>query len=72
LYSPEGPSKLASHLADALRHPDMDESGKVCTVRSEDMPPILISLEQYADADGKAVDPDSPDFHHRVIAIVPA
>jgi hypothetical protein len=71
LYSPEGPSKLASHLADALRHPEIDASGKTCTVRSEDLPPLQIGIQQYSDKDGNAVAPDSADFHHRVISIVP-
>jgi len=72
LYKPEGPSKLASRLVDALRHLEIDEAGTRCTVRAEDMQPIEISIERYSDAEGNEVTPDSPAFHHRVVSIMPA
>lgn len=72
LYRPDGPSKQAYHLADALRHPQIDETGIRCTVRTGDMPPISIRVDQYSDVDGNEVAPDSPAFHHRVVSIMPA
>lgn len=72
LYRPDGPSRLASHLADALRHPEIDETGTRCTVRAEDMPPIEISIAQYSDEEGNVVSPESQAFHHRVVSIMPA
>jgi len=71
LYSSEGPSPLASHLAHALRNPQISESGTHCAVRCEGMLPILIRLEHYADENGNTVERDSPTFHHRVVSIVP-
>jgi hypothetical protein len=71
LYSPQGPSRTASHLADALRHPITDETGTRCVIQIENMPPIEISIDQYSDADGNPVAPDSAAFHHRVVSIVP-
>ncbi len=72
LYSQEGPSRMASHLAAALRNPQIDESGKRCTIQVAGMQPILISIDQYSDADGNAVEPDSPALDHRVVSILPA
>ena len=71
LYKPEGPSKFASRLVDALRRLEIDETGTRCTVRAEDIQPIQISVDQYSDAEGNEVAPDSPAFHHRVVSIVP-
>ena len=72
LYSPQGPSRLASRLAHALRHPQIDETGTRCLIRAEDLQPFEISVDRYSDADGNPVEPDSPAFHHRVVSIVPA
>jgi hypothetical protein len=71
LYTPQGPSKMAAHLAEALRHPEVDEAGRRCRIRADDLAPILLSIEQYSDEEGNAVPPESPAFHHRVISIVP-
>ena len=70
LYSPQGPSPQAARLANALRHPELDETGKRCLVRAGDLAPIVLSIEQYSDAHGNEVAPDSPAFHHRIVAIV--
>jgi hypothetical protein len=73
LYRHEGPSKLAAHLADALRHPQVDATGAKCTIRAGHMmEPIEIRIDQYSDAEGNEVAPDSQAFHHRVVSIVPA
>ena len=71
LYRHNGPSRSASQLADALRHPTVDETGIRCRVPVSDTEAITISVDQYADEDGSAVAPDSPAFHHRVISIMP-
>lgn len=71
MYRHDGPSRSASHLADALRHPTVDESGIRCTVPVGDIGAITICVDQYADEDGNEVAPDSPMFHHRVISIMP-
>jgi hypothetical protein len=70
LYSPRGPSKVASHLADALRRAQVDETGTRCRICTDDLAPILLGIEQYSDAEGNAVAADSPAFHHRVVSIV--
>jgi len=70
LYSPQGPSRLASRLAHALRHPQIDETGARCLIRADDVQPIEIGIDRYLDADGNPVEPDSPAFHHRVVSIV--
>ena len=72
MYRHQGPSRLASRLADALRHPQIDATGTKCTIRARDLEPIEIRVDQYSDADGNEVDPHSPAFHHRVVSIVPA
>jgi len=71
LYRHDGPSRSASQLADALRHPIVDETGIRCTVPVGDTGAITISVDQYADEDGNEVAPDSPMFHHRIISIMP-
>ena len=60
------------YLAAALRNPQIDESGTRCTIQVAGMQPILISIDQYSDGDGNAVEPDSPDVDHRVVSILPA
>jgi hypothetical protein len=70
LYSPREPSRVASHLADSLRHAEVDETGRHCRISTEDLAPILLSIVQYSDAEGNAIEPDSPSFHHRVVSIV--
>ena len=72
MYRHDGPSRLAAHLADALRHPDLDESGTRCQVRAKDLQPIEIRIDRYSDADGNEVSPGSDRLHHRVVSIVPA
>jgi hypothetical protein len=70
LYSPQGPSRQAAHLARALRHPELDQTGRQCWIRTDGLPPLLLSIEQYSDADGNAVEPGSPALHHRVVSLV--
>jgi hypothetical protein len=45
--------------------------GQQCRITTAGLQPLLIALVQYADADGLSVAPDSPEFHHRVISIMP-
>jgi hypothetical protein len=70
LYSPQGPSRQAARLADALRHPEVDETGKRCRVQADNLAPLVLTIEQYSDAEGNAVPPGSPALHHRVVSIV--
>ena len=72
LYSPQGPSPLASRLAAALRNPDIDETGTRCRVEAEGVPALEICIAQFADEAGNEVPPDSPLLHHRVVSVVPA
>ncbi len=72
LYRHDGPAPAAAQMAEALRHPVIDPAGTQCRVNVAQMPPFIISITQYADADGLTVAPDSPRFHHRVVSIMPA
>jgi hypothetical protein len=72
LYRHDGPARAAAQLADALRHPEVEAAGNLCRINAPQMTPFLISVTQYADAEGLTVAPDSPNFHHRVVAIQPA
>ncbi len=73
LYSLEGPSPQASHLAQALRHPQIDGSGREALISGgEDLPDLRLRIEQYADEAGQPVDPNAESFHHRVISLTQA
>jgi hypothetical protein len=72
MYGTEGPSRLASMLADALRNPRIDEDGTRCRIQAADLPAIEIRIDQYSDANGNPVDPRAPGLHHRVVSITPA
>ncbi len=71
LYRHQGPAPVARQMAEALRHPEIAEDGQQCLVAAPALPPLIIAIAQYADAEGLPVAPDSPDFHHRVISIMP-
>lgn len=71
LYRHDGPLRSAPQLADALRHPIVDETGIRCTVPVGDSGTITIGVDQYADEDGNEVAPDAPMFHHRIVSIMP-
>lgn len=72
LYAFDGPSIQASQVAAVLRNPPIGESGIDCVIEAGGMEPIRIHIDEYADADGIAVAPDSPDCHHRVVSVAPA
>jgi len=72
LYRPEGPSPVAAQLAEALRHPDLDASGRCCRIAIARLSDFTICIDQYIDSDGLPVEPDSPRLHHRVVSIRPA
>ncbi len=70
LYSLEGPSPQASHLAQALRNPQMEDSGREARIAwSTDFPDLVLRMEQYADETGQPADPNAESFHHRVISL---
>ncbi len=71
LYRHQGPAPVARQMAEALRHPVISTDGQQCRITAAGLPPLIIALVQYADADGLPVAPDSPEFHHRVISIMP-
>ena len=71
LYRHQGPAPSARQMAEALRHPEISADGQECRITAPGLPPLLIAIAQYADAEGLPVAPDSPDFHHRVVSIMP-
>ncbi|MCO5761582.1 MAG: hypothetical protein NHG36_08735, partial [Chromatiaceae bacterium] len=71
LYRHQGPAPVARQMAEALRHPVISTDGQQCRITAAGLPPLIIALVQYADADGLPVAPDSTEFHHRVISIMP-
>ena len=71
LYRHQGPAPAARQMADALRHPEIAADGQQCHIAAPGLPPLIITIVQYADAEGLPVSPDSPNFHHRVVSIMP-
>ena len=71
LYRHQGPAPAARQMADALRHPEIAADGQQCHIAAPGLPPLIITIVQYADAEGLPVAPDSPNFHHRVVSIMP-
>lgn len=71
LYRHQGPAPSARQMAEALRHPEISADGQECRITAPGLPPLLIAIAQYADAEGLPVAPDSPDLHHRVVSIMP-
>ena len=71
LYRHQGPATAARQMAEALRHPEIAADGQQCRIAAPGLPPLIITIAQYADAEGLPVAPDSPGFHHRVVSIMP-
>lgn len=71
LYRHQGPAPSARQMAEALRHPEISADCQQCRITAPGLPPLVIAIAQYADAEGLPVTPDSPGFHHRVVSIMP-
>jgi hypothetical protein len=70
IYSIDGPAPAVSLMRDALLRARIDEGGRRCVIRAQGLGSIQVRVDQYVDALGAEVAPDSPSLDHRVVSIV--
>jgi hypothetical protein len=69
IYSVDGPAPSVSLMHDALRNAQIDEGGRRCVIHAHELGALQVRVEQYVDALGAEVAPDSPSLDHRVVSI---
>jgi hypothetical protein len=69
IYSIDGPAPSVSLMHDALLNARIDEGGRRCVIHARELGVLQVRVEQYVDALGAEVAPDSPSLDHRVVSI---
>lgn len=70
IYSIDGPAPSVSLMRDALLNAQIDEGGRRCVIHAPELGALQVRVEQYVDALGAEVAPDSQSLDHRVVSIV--
>lgn len=69
IYSIDGPGPSVSLMRDALLNAQTDEGGRRCVIRAPELGVIQVRVDQYVDALGAEVAPESQSLDHRVVSI---
>jgi hypothetical protein len=69
IYNLDGPAPSVSLMRDALLHAQIDEGGRRCVIHAPKLGTLQVRVEQYVDALGAEVAPDSQNLDHRVVSI---
>jgi hypothetical protein len=69
IYSSDGPAPSVSLMRDALLNAQIDEGGRCCVIHVPELGVLQVRVEQYVDALGVDVPPDSQSLDHRVVSI---
>jgi hypothetical protein len=69
LYSVDGPGPWVLPVRDALLNAQIDEGGRRCVIHVPELGALQVRVEQYVDAMGAEVAPDSQSLDHRVVSI---
>jgi len=69
IYSVDGPAPSVSLMRDALLNAQIDEGGRRCVIHAPELGALHVRVEQYVDALGAEVAPDSEGLDHRVVSI---
>ena len=69
IYSIDGPAPSVSLMRDALLNAQIDEDGRRCLIHAPELGILQVRVEQYVDALGAEVAPDSKSLDHRVVSI---
>ncbi len=69
IYNIDGPAPSVSLMRDALLNAQIDEGGRRCVIHASDLGTLQVRVEQYVDALGAEVAPDSQSLDHRVVSI---
>jgi hypothetical protein len=69
IYSIDGPAPSVSLMHDALLNARIDEGGRRCVIHARELGVLQVRVEQYVDALGAEVAPDSQSLDHRVVSI---
>jgi hypothetical protein len=69
IYNIDGPAPSVSLMRDALLNVQIDEGGRRCVIHAPELGTLQVRVEQYVDALGAEVAPDSQSLDHRVVSI---
>jgi hypothetical protein len=69
IYNIDGPAPSVSLVRDALLNAQIDEGGRRCVIHAGELGTLQVRVEQYVDALGADVAPDSLSLDHRVVSI---
>lgn len=69
IYDIDGPGPSVSLMRDALLNAQIDEGGRRCVIHAPELGVIQVRVDQYVDALGAEVAPDSQRLDHRVVSI---
>ncbi|MGE5155258.1 MAG: hypothetical protein ACM3ST_14755 [Bdellovibrio bacteriovorus] len=69
IYNIDGPAPSVSFMRDALLNAQIDEGGRRCVIHAPELGTLQVRVEQYVDALGAEVAPDSQSLDHRVVSI---
>jgi hypothetical protein len=69
IYNVDGPAPTVSLMRDALLHAQIDEGGRRCLIHVPELGTLQVRVEQYVDARGDEIAPDSQRLDHRVVSI---